>query len=886
MDHKVKHGSLDRDSLDQGSRAGSSLPHGGLLFSSISSSSGVSQSSGNLAVLGQVQGGDLLGLLDLLLVAPDLALQLVNEALHPLVVLLVLVTSEGQLLDGPLGLAEVLHHIGVAPGLSIQLRLQLTDASLHLDHGLPAALQSVHLGLVSPGSGVLALGLQQLPVLLKGHGQLLLTAELVSQPGGINHSPGGLVLGELGLVGHLVQVSGQLVELRLELPPGSSDGLVDVAEVSQVLVGVGQLLFSSTSLSVSSLQQSPALLQSVLHGGGLPVSGDLGVSSSGLGLGLIVNLDLSVPHLQLVLLDGGLSLSVAGNGVLQGESQVSGVGLQLLLHPVGLSLALGLSLQGGLHGVKSLGLVLPHHGELLVLLSNAALNLSLHLAELHLHPQDLVLLLLKGGLGLLQGRLQLHLLSLKTLADFVNLVDGAAAFGDLVHDVLDLIGQSLVLSSHFLQLENGLLVSRLHLEQLRGGISGLLLAHIKVEGETVNLTLHLIDGLVELLGLPLHGSVDNLGLVQVGGHLVDLNLNLALGLLNLGQLSLQVINSSLSLSVPGGKFHLGHLQFLSLSNGLLLVLLSHCSSVTLSLSIQSQDVLTTSDLLVKSFLGSVKLVLEVPVFTQEKLSLPGLVVTQSLHVIQLGGQGRLGLSQHVQIVLEVSHNSQEFSILIGNLVLGHAEVSESEVGGVDLLVGSVECIQQILVRFVSRGLAPHHLFSGGPGVGNLSHDDLLVLLNLGLHLAQSVDLLLHLQSCISLLSLQVTKNGGIGNVGLFNILAELHNLSLALLVELHLGDSGSAGLVVSLTQLLNLPGEVRPLPLSLSSGLTLSLQLLLGSLNTGLQLLDILLGLGHQGLLVIKLSGQHLRILLLVSDHVLNVSLLSLKISNSILSHL
>ena len=38
------------------------------LFSSVGSSSGVTQSSGNLAVLGQVEGGDLLGLLDLLLV--------------------------------------------------------------------------------------------------------------------------------------------------------------------------------------------------------------------------------------------------------------------------------------------------------------------------------------------------------------------------------------------------------------------------------------------------------------------------------------------------------------------------------------------------------------------------------------------------------------------------------------------------------------------------------------------------------------------------------------------------------------------------------------------------------------------------------------------------
>ena len=36
----------------------------------------------SLAELGQVEGGDLLRLLDLLLVAPDLALQLVNQPLH------------------------------------------------------------------------------------------------------------------------------------------------------------------------------------------------------------------------------------------------------------------------------------------------------------------------------------------------------------------------------------------------------------------------------------------------------------------------------------------------------------------------------------------------------------------------------------------------------------------------------------------------------------------------------------------------------------------------------------------------------------------------------------------------------------------------------------
>merc|ERR1719411_1256662 len=331
--------------------------------------------------------------------------------LHALVVLLVLVSAEGQLLDGSLGLAEVLEDISVAPGLGIQLRLELPDAGLHLDHGLPASLEGGDLGLVSAGAGVLALGLQQLLVLLKGHGQLLLAAELVSQPGGVHHGAGGLLLGKPRLVAHLVQVALELVVLRLQLPPGGGNGLVNVAEVSQVLVGVSQLLLGATSLPVSSLQEGAALLKSVRHGGGLPVSGNLVVGSGGLGLGLLVHLGLGVPHLQLVLLDGGLGLSVASDGVLQSQAEVGSISLKLFLHPESLSLALGLSFEGRLHGVKSLGLGLPDHGELLVLLSNAALNLGLDLGELHLASQHLVLLLLKGSLSLLKSGLELHLLS-------------------------------------------------------------------------------------------------------------------------------------------------------------------------------------------------------------------------------------------------------------------------------------------------------------------------------------------------------------------------------------------------------------------------------------------------------------------------------------------
>ena len=62
-----------------------------------------------LPVLGQVEGGDLLGLLDLLLVGLDLALQLVDQGLHPLVVLAVLILLVAQLLD----LALAVHRNGL-----------------------------------------------------------------------------------------------------------------------------------------------------------------------------------------------------------------------------------------------------------------------------------------------------------------------------------------------------------------------------------------------------------------------------------------------------------------------------------------------------------------------------------------------------------------------------------------------------------------------------------------------------------------------------------------------------------------------------------------------------------------------------------------------------
>ena len=70
---------------------------------------------------------------------------------------------------------------------------------------------------------------------------------------------------------------------------------------------------------------------------------------------------------------------------------------------------------------------------------------------------NFVLLLLQSRLGLLEGRLQLVLLHLKSPPLPVQLMDGLAALTQLVKQVLDLICQVLVLSADGLEILNALI---------------------------------------------------------------------------------------------------------------------------------------------------------------------------------------------------------------------------------------------------------------------------------------------------------------------------------------------------------------------------------------------------------------------------------------------
>merc|ERR1719189_2314725 len=148
-------------------------------------------------------------------------------------------------------------------------------------------------------------------------------------------------------------------------------------------------------------------------------------------------------------------------------------------------------------------------------------------------------------------------------------MDGASALADLVHDILDLIGEVLVLPPDFIKLEHSLLVSRLHPEQLGGSIASLFLGRVQVHADTV-----------ELLGLLLHGEIEDLGLVEGLSLGLQIRGKLGASLVKLSKLSLQLVSSGVSLGQTSLHLKLRHLKFLSLGNSLLLI--PHTEHVSLS----------------------------------------------------------------------------------------------------------------------------------------------------------------------------------------------------------------------------------------------------------------------------------------------------------------
>merc|ERR1719369_431018 len=199
-------------------------------------------------------------------------LELLNEILHALHVLAVLLGLECEFFESPVGLPEVLAGLGVAALLGVELSLQLADAGLQLGDDALASLEGGGFGLVEAGLKVLDGDFELLAESVNVDGVLLFAAELFGQVGGVGGGLLGLLLGVLQLGDGIVHVGLHSLEILLQLALGAGEHGVGAGELLDASSGVVELALGGLAGSVGRLQGDAHLFQL----GGEHVSATLG----------------------------------------------------------------------------------------------------------------------------------------------------------------------------------------------------------------------------------------------------------------------------------------------------------------------------------------------------------------------------------------------------------------------------------------------------------------------------------------------------------------------------------------------------------------------------------------------------------------------------------
>merc|ERR1719290_246783 len=230
-------------------------------FGNIRPLAGIFQLVLHLAVLGEVHGGDLLGLLDLALVGLNLGLEFLNEILHALHVFAVLLGLECEFFKPPVSLPEVLSGFSMSPLLGIELSLELPDAGLKLGNDALASLEGGGFSLIKAGLEVLDSNFQLLTEPVDVDGVLLLTAEFLSQVGGIGSSLLGLLLGVLELSDGIIHISLHGLEILLQLSLGTGQHGISSGKLLNATSGIMELSLGGLLRPVRGLEGHAHLLK-------------------------------------------------------------------------------------------------------------------------------------------------------------------------------------------------------------------------------------------------------------------------------------------------------------------------------------------------------------------------------------------------------------------------------------------------------------------------------------------------------------------------------------------------------------------------------------------------------------------------------------------------
>merc|ERR1719328_640843 len=302
-----------------------------------------------------------------------------------------------------------------------------------------------------------------------------------------------------------------------------------------------------------------------------------------------------------------------------------------------------LRLKGSLERLHSTSVVLAGVVEFLFLLSNSSINLLLDLSKFKLGSENLVLLSLKSTFSFLKSSLELLLLSLKSTALFVKFMDGASTITKLVKKILDFISQALVLTTDNVKLLIGFIKSSLETESLSVEVAALRVAGVQLGHQVVSLGLPLTNNLVKVAATLLGDHGGGVGALVFHAQLLQLSVHSGLGLLSGGNLGVEVLNVFLSLLDTRGQLGLAALELINTAKSFNLVLGFPELDLRLGLGQSLEGIILLLILLVNAHAEILSLSHQALVLGEESSTVSGLTISQSLGVLQLGGQRDLVL---------------------------------------------------------------------------------------------------------------------------------------------------------------------------------------------------------------------------------------------------
>merc|ERR1719242_2765775 len=521
-----------------------------------------------LPELGKVESGDLLGLLDLLLVGLDLGLKLGGQVGHPVLVLFVLSRREDKLLALALGTLVSLASLSSACLGSGEFSLKLADLVLKLGHGSLSTLCGSVFGISKTTLKLAKLVVQRLLGRCLGRSVILLSTELISKTGGVNHRLLGILLSILGSAEHCIDLSLDGVDGALKSALGGHVAAIDHLHVVDGSAAIGDLHLKLALGALRAVHQSLGLLKLAGEGGSLALRDADLLHDLGAGAGLVlVQLDRLL-QLRLVTLHALKAFRVCLVSVVETNLKLVDLSLKSFLDTERFTLGLLLSFQGGRHRLHGTGVVLPGVVELLLLLSHTPINLLLDLSKLKLGTEDLVLLLLEGALGLLKGALELLLLLLEATPLLVQIMDGATSLTKLIQKILDLISEVLVLALDNVELFKGLILSSLQPEEFRGVVAALILGGGDLGRHIRGLGLPFTQNLVKVLASLLSDQGSGMHPLVLHCEVIKLRVHPGLGLLGVGHLGGEHINQLLALDNLGLELVAGSLKLLNAAHAL------------------------------------------------------------------------------------------------------------------------------------------------------------------------------------------------------------------------------------------------------------------------------------------------------------------------------